>query len=67
LLLGFVLGPLLEANLRRTMLITQGDASIFIERPISLTMLAATVLLLALMIVPSFRKKREEAFQEDEA
>lgn len=67
LLLGFVLGPLLEANLRRTMLITQGDPSIFVERPISLTMLVATVILLALMILPSFRKTREEAFQDEEA
>ena len=67
LLLGFVLGPLLEANLRRTMLITQGDPSIFVERPISLTMLVATVILVTLMILPSFRKTREEAFQEEEA
>lgn len=67
LLLGFVLGPLLESNLRRTMLIEQGDPSIFIERPISLTMLIATVILLGLMIFPAFRKFREEAFQEEEA
>lgn len=67
LLLGFVLGPLLEANLRRTLLITQGDPGIFVERPISLVMLIATVALLALMIFPAFRKKREEAFQEEEA
>lgn len=67
LLLGFVLGPLLEANMRRTMLITQGDPSIFVERPISLVMLLATVVLLGLMILPSFRKTREEAFQEEEA
>ena len=66
LLLGFVLGPLLESNLRRTLLITQGDPGIFVERPISLTMLIATVILLALMILPSFRKTREEAFQEEE-
>jgi putative tricarboxylic transport membrane protein len=67
LLLGFVLGPLLESNLRRTLLITQGDPSIFVERPISLVMLIATVILLALMILPSFRRTREEAFQEEEA
>ena len=67
LLLGFVLGPLLEANLRRTLLITQGDPSIFVERPISLVMLLATVVLLGLMILPSFRKTREEAFQEEDA
>ncbi|MFN7093392.1 MAG: tripartite tricarboxylate transporter permease [Allorhizobium sp.] len=66
LLLGFVLGPLLEANLRRTLLITQGDPSIFVERPISLTMLVATVVLLALMMLPSFRTTREEAFKEEE-
>ena len=66
LLLGFVLGPLLEANLRRTLLITQGDPSIFVERPISLTMLIATVVLLALMILPSFRTTRKEAFKDEE-
>lgn len=67
LLLGFVLGPLLEANLRRTLLITQGDPSIFVERPISLTMLIATVVLLALMILPAFRTTRQEAFKDEEA
>lgn len=67
LLLGFVLGPLLEANLRRTLLITQGDPSIFIERPISLTMLIATVVLLGLMILPAFRTTRQEAFKDEEA
>jgi putative tricarboxylic transport membrane protein len=66
LLLGFVLGPQLEANLRRTPLITQGDPSIFVERPISLVMLTATAILLALMILPSFRRTREEAFQEED-
>jgi putative tricarboxylic transport membrane protein len=67
LLLGFVLGPLLETNLRRTLLISQGDASVFIERPISLTLLCATVLLFLLMVIPSFRKNREQAFKEEEA
>lgn len=67
LLLGFVLGPLMEANLRRTLLITQGDPSIFIERPISLTMLIATVVLLGLMILPAFRTTRQEAFKDEEA
>lgn len=66
LLLGFVLGPLLETNLRRALLISQGDASVFIERPISLTLLCATVLLLLLMILPNIRKSREEAFKGDE-
>ncbi|MCM2502829.1 tripartite tricarboxylate transporter permease [Aureimonas altamirensis] len=63
LLLGFVLGPLLETNLRRTLMITQGDFSIFVQRPISAALLLATALLLALMVVPSFRRKRERAFE----
>lgn len=67
LLLGFVLGPLLEANLRRTLLITQGDPSIFVERPISLTMLVATLVMLVLMILPAFRHTRKEAFKEGES
>jgi putative tricarboxylic transport membrane protein len=67
LLLGFVLGPLLETNLRRALLISQGDAGVFIERPISLTLLCATALLLLMMILPNIRKSREEAFKGEEA
>ena len=67
LLLGFVLGPLLEANLRRALLISQGDPSVFIERPISLTLLLATAVLLVMMLLPAFRRTREEAFKEEEA
>lgn len=53
---------LLKANLRRSLLITQGDRLIFMGR---LTLLAATVVLLALMILQGIRRKREKAFQED--
>ncbi|QRM31561.1 tripartite tricarboxylate transporter permease [Microvirga sp. VF16] len=67
LLLGFVLGPLLETNLRRAMLISQGSPSVFIERPISLTLLIASVALFILLLVPAIRKTREEAFVEEEA
>jgi putative tricarboxylic transport membrane protein len=67
LLLGFVLGPLLETNLRRAMLISHGNPSVFFERPISLILLLATAGLLILMILPSFRRTREEAFREEEA
>lgn len=67
LLLGFVLGPMLELNLRRALLITQGDPTIFVARPISLTMLVATVVLLGFMILPAFRRTRHEAFQDEEA
>lgn len=66
LLLGFVLGPMLETNLRRAMLISQGDATVFIDRPISAGLFAASLALLLLMIAPVFRKKRDETFQEGE-
>ncbi|CDZ39742.1 TTT family tricarboxylate transporter [Neorhizobium galegae bv. officinalis] len=65
MVLGFILGPLMEENLRRSLVISRGDPTIFIDRPISATLLAATVLMLCLIIVPQFRKTREEAFQEE--
>jgi putative tricarboxylic transport membrane protein len=60
LLLGFVLGPRLEDNLRSAMLISGGDPMIFVNRPISLGLFLATLALLVLMVVPSFRRTREE-------
>jgi len=64
LILGFILGPLLEENLRRSLLLSQGNPSIFVERPISATFLALILVMLALFLLPSARKQREEAFQE---
>jgi TctA family transporter len=64
-ILGFVLGPLLEENLRRAMVISGGDPSIFLRRPISLGLLLATVGLILLIVVPQLRKTREAAFQEE--
>ena len=64
LLLGFVLGPMMEENLRRAMLLSRGDPTVFFTRPISLAMLVMAGLLLLLIIAPAFRKKRDEAFQE---
>jgi len=64
LILAFVLGPLMEENLRRALLISRGDPTVFITRPISAAFLIATFLLLAIMIVPAIRKKREEAVSE---
>ena len=61
LLLGFVLGPRLEDNLRSSMLMSGGDPRIFVERPISLGLFLATLALLVLMVLPSFRRTREEA------
>jgi TctA family transporter len=61
--LGFVLGPMLEENFRRAMLISSGDPTVFIERPISAVLLACSVLLLAALLLPAFRRQRE-ALQE---
>jgi TctA family transporter len=61
-LLGFVLGPLMEENLRRSMAISFGSPMVFIERPISAALLAATLGLIAMIVVPQFRKTRAEAF-----
>ena len=57
--LGFVLGPMLEENFRRAMLIASGDLMVFIERPISAVLLACSALLLASLLVPEIRRKRE--------
>src|SRR5206468_7446450 len=66
LLLGFVLGPMMEENLRRAMLLSRGDPTVFLTRPISLGMLLAAVALLLLIILPNLRKQRAEAFVEAE-
>ena len=65
LLLGFVLGPMMEENLRRAMLLSRGDPTVFLTRPISLTMLLMAVALLLLVAAPNFPKTREVAFQEE--
>ncbi|WP_435171024.1 tripartite tricarboxylate transporter permease [Falsirhodobacter sp. 1013] len=64
LLLGLVLGPMLEENLRRALLTGRGDPTVFLTRPISATLLAIAALCLILMILPSIRKKRVDAFEE---
>jgi len=65
LILGFVLGPLMEENLRRGMLISRGDPSIFLTRPLSLVFLIMAFILLMVITIPTIRKKREEAFGEE--
>ncbi len=66
LILAFVLGPLMEENLRRALLISRGDPTVFLTRPISAAFLIAAILLLTIMIIPSFKKKREEAVASSE-
>ncbi|MCC6949696.1 MAG: tripartite tricarboxylate transporter permease [Bradyrhizobiaceae bacterium] len=65
LLLAFVLGPMLEDSLRRSLMLSQGDPSILFTRPISATLLAATLLILAVAVLPFVRKKREVIFEEE--
>ena len=67
LLLGFVLGPMMEENLRRSMLLSRGDPSIFVTQPISLGLLICAAVLLLLLVVPSIRAKRSEAIAEGES
>ena len=64
LILGFVLGPLMEENLRRSLLMSRGDPLVLIQEPISLTFLIAAVLLLLVVAAPAIQKKRDEALQE---
>jgi TctA family transporter len=64
LLLGFVLGPMLEENLRRAMILGRGDPTTFLTRPISLVLLLMAVAVLVIVFLPQVRKKREEVFVE---
>jgi len=64
LLLGYLLGPLMEVYMRRAMLLSRGDPLVFFQRPLSLAFLIIAVIALALVIFPNIRKAREEAFQE---
>jgi putative tricarboxylic transport membrane protein len=64
LLLGLILGPMMEENLRRAMLLSRGDWSVFITRPLSAGLLAAAALLVVIVALPAVKHKREEAFVE---
>ena len=67
MILGFILGPLMEENLRRAMLLSRGDPFVFVSpsKPISLGFLIASAVLLVIVMLPALRKKREEVFVED--
>jgi TctA family transporter len=65
LLLGFILGPMLEEYLRRAMILSHGDPLVFVQRPISATMLGLAVVALIIVLSPAIRAKREEVFQEE--
>jgi putative tricarboxylic transport membrane protein len=64
MLLGFVLGKLMEENLRRALIISRGSMETFVERPISAGLLAVAAILLVIALLPSIRKGRDEVFTE---
>jgi len=65
LLLGFILGPMMEENLRRALLLSRGDWSTFVLRPLSAGLLAAALLMVIVVTLPSIKSKREVAFSEE--
>jgi len=65
LLLGLILGPMMEENLRRALLLSRGDWSVFVSRPISAGLLSGAILLMLMVLLPTIRSKREEAFVEE--
>jgi TctA family transporter len=65
LLLGFVLGPLLEENLRRALIISRGDPSVFVSRPISLVLLVLAAAAVVVAALPAIRRKREVVFADE--
>ncbi len=67
MILGFILGPLMEENLRRAMLLSRGDPLVLFQKPISAAFLAASLFLLVIIALPAIRKKREAAFVEQQA
>ena len=66
LLFGFVLAPLLEENLRRALIISRGELSVFVTRPISAVLLSLALVALVIAILPAVRRKRDAVFSEDE-
>ena len=66
LLLGLILGPMMEENLRRALLLSRGDWSVFVTRGLSAGLLAAAALMLVIVLLPAVKSKREDVFHEEE-
>jgi TctA family transporter len=64
MLLGFILGPMMEEYLRRAMLLSRGDPLVLVQRPISAVILIVAAIALVVVVTPTIRSRREEAFQE---
>ena len=65
LLLGYILGPMMEENLRRALLLSRGDWTTFVTKPLSASLLGAAALMIIIVSLPSIKNKREEAFVEE--
>jgi TctA family transporter len=66
LLLGFILGPMMEENLRRALLLSRGDWTTFLSRPLSAGLLIAAFLMVVVVSLPAIKAKRQEAFKEED-
>ncbi len=64
MMLGFILGPMMEEFLRRALLMSKGNPLVFVTRPISAALLVISAVALVAVLLPALRRKREEAFQE---
>ncbi len=64
MVLGFLLGPMLEEQFRRTLLLSDGNFDVFLHRPLAAALLGVTAVLLLLMAAPALRKGRETVFRE---
>jgi len=64
-LLGLVLGPLMEENFRRALLLSRGNYGTFLDRPLSASLLGVAAVLVIIVALPSIKKKRQEAFVEE--
>uniref|UniRef100_A0A9E8CND8 Tripartite tricarboxylate transporter permease n=1 Tax=Bosea sp. NBC_00436 TaxID=2969620 RepID=A0A9E8CND8_9HYPH len=67
LLLGFVVGPMMEENLRRAMLLSRGDPTVFVTQPLSATLLVLALIMLAVVALPAIRKERDQVFVAEDA
>jgi putative tricarboxylic transport membrane protein len=66
LLLGFILGPMMEEHLRRALLLSRGDWTVFVTRGLSASLLAVALVLLVIVLLPAVKSKRQEAFKDEE-
>ena len=67
LLLGFVVGPMMEENLRCAMLLSRGDPTVFVTQPLSATLLFMAVIMVVMVALPALRKERDQVFVAEDS